>query len=80
MYCDQRTQLEVQRVTGKLQLSLDLSRQLGIFEKEKYEKELSIYKKYSGTHWYERPAFVAIVSVALTVLIFWGARETLKNW
>jgi len=80
VYCDARIKLEVQRVSSKLQIDLDLEKQLRRIDQKNYEKQKSIYEKYGGISWYEKPWFVATVSVALTVLVFWGARETLKNW
>jgi len=82
MYCDERLKLELNFLKKDLGLELNLERQLRENDRKVWEaKEALLLRRLEEAHsrpWYEHPAFVAVVSVVGTVLVFWGARETLK--
>lgn len=82
MYCDDRLKLELDFLKKDLGLELNLERQLRENDRKAWEAKeallLDRLEEAQGVSWYEHPAFVATVTVICTVLVFWGARETLK--
>lgn len=82
MYCDERLKLELNFQKKSLDLDLALEKRLRENDRKAWEAKeallLERLEEAQGVSWYEHPAFVATVSVICTVLVFWGARETLK--
>jgi hypothetical protein len=82
-FCDQRIKLELKFQKKTLDLELDLERRLHELDRQaaktKEDLLLKRLEEATGAPWYEHPAFVATVSVIVTVLVFIGARETLKK-
>jgi len=83
-FCDKRLNLELKFQEKRLNLKLDLEKRLHEIDSKAWESErkllLTRLEEASSPPWYEHPAFVATVSVILTVGVIWGARETLKAW
>lgn len=83
-FCQDRIDLELKFSKKTADLELSLERQLRGIDKRAWgeQKKLLITRLEEAHHrpWYESPLFVSIVTVAATVLLIWGARETLKTW
>lgn len=81
-FCDSRLNLELNFQKKNLGLDFSLAQEKFKIAKEAWEeKETLLLKRLREIHsrpFYEHPVFVATVTVICTILIFWGARETLK--
>lgn len=82
--CDDRIKLELTFQKKTLDLNLDLEKRLRQIDFEAAQiKEALLLERLEeaqGIAWHDHPVFVASVSVVATVLLIWGARETLKTW
>ena len=83
-FCQNRIDLELKFAKKSADLVLSLEQQVRGLEKESWERQktLLLERLEEAQHisWYERPAVIITVTVVATVLLFWGARETLKTW
>lgn len=72
--CQERVEIETQRVTDRLQLQIDLQKSLRANDRQAHELQLDLLKKrleqaeeILSPRWWERPAFVIPTTVVLTV-------------
>jgi len=81
-FCDERLDLTLKFERAKLQVDLDLEKQLRVQDREAWEAKEKVLMRELGASrsrpFYEHPLFVATVSVVLTVGVVWTAKEVLE--
>lgn len=79
---DVRLELELGRVEDKYKLDLAFQKKVLKLEKAGCKKQTDLLssrlKDAQLEHWYQHPIFVATISVAATVLVWFGAVYTIK--
>ena len=80
---DIRLELELSRVEELHRLDLDLEKKKAKIDREASKEQIDLLKgrlkEAEEGLWYEHPAFVATVSVVLTVVLFYGAAYAIKS-